>query len=340
MFPGFYQAFSTFMDNQGDMAFAGITQQGTAAAVYWVQAGTSSPVKVAKTGDACPAPCPVPGPPVFLGVSGPFAIGESGEVVFSAELQGSQITPTWILYLYSPSTGTYTKIAADGAGGDVTPVGGFFTSQNFFGSMGVVPSTGDVIFSDLVTGGTSTGGIFRFARATGVLSKLVAQGDATPSGTVGTLGIPLGTISGQSLVFYASVSGGSTNQLIGLIPDTTISGPKTTLIAYQGEATGTVAGGTFDTTGDPHLPFAFFGEGLGTPRVRKDGSVIFSSILAGASSSSGAPADQGLFLWNGRAMSKIVVDGDQLSNGKTLQGIVQFAVNNVGDIYYFATSEN
>jgi hypothetical protein len=259
--------------------------------------------------------------------------------MFSAELQGTQVTPTWILYLYSTNSNSYTKIAADGVGGDVTPVGGRFMSQNFFGSVGVVPSTGDVIFSDLVTGGTSSGGIFMFALSTGTLSKLVAQGDPAPSGATGTLGVPFGSVGGQNLVFYAPVSGGNTSQIIGLIANTSVT-PKTTLVAYQGQPTGTVAGGTFDTGGDPHLPFAFYGEGLGAPQVRKDGSVVFSSVLSGAVNATGSSTDQGLFLWNGRSMAKVVVDGDPLTNGNTVQAVLQFVVNNVGNIYYSATSEN
>jgi murein DD-endopeptidase MepM/ murein hydrolase activator NlpD len=341
-FSGFTQVLSTLMNGEGDRAFSAVNQAAgrTAAGIYLLQAGTTSPVKVAQPGDTCPSPCPVLGPS-FINVAGPFAIGEAGEVVFSAELNGPSPTPTWVLYLFNPGDGSYTKIAADGTGGDVTPVGGVFTSQNFFGSVGIVPATGDVIFSDLVTNGTSAGGLFKFSRTTKKLSKLVAQGDSAPAGVTGTLGIPLGSVAGQYLAFYASVTGGSTTQIIGLVPDTTATVPTTKLVAFAGEATGTVAGGKFATpANDPPLPFAFFGQGQGAPLTRKDGSVVFSSVLAGASSASGSPTDQGIFFWNGTTITKIVVDGDPLSNGKSVQGVVQFTVNNLGNIYYFATTEN
>jgi len=340
-FSGFTQIFNTVMNSRGDKAFSGTNQAAgrTSAGIYLLQAGATTAIKVAQPGDTCPSPCP--GLASFLNVAGPFAIGEAGEVVFSAQLMGKTTAYTWVLYLYSPSDGSYTKVAADGSGGDATPVGGYFTSQNFFGSAGIVPSTGDVIFSDLVTAGASAGGIFRFSRATGALSKLVVQGDPASSGVTGTLGIPLGSIGGQSLVFYASVNGGNTNQVIGLIPDITVASLRTTLVASEGESTGTVAGGKFATApGNAPLPFAFYGENLGAPEVRKDGSVVFSSVLVGASSWNGSPTDEGLFLWNGRTFSKIVVDGDQLSNGRSVEGVVQFILNDVGNVYYFATTEN
>jgi murein DD-endopeptidase MepM/ murein hydrolase activator NlpD len=339
-FQGFTQVFDTLINNEGDEVFAASSQPGIGPGIYRLPAGSSTPIKVLAPGDICPAQCPIPGSSV-LAVTGPFAIGDAGQVAFSAEMPALQPTPTWILYLYSPSNGSYTKIVADGSGGSATPVGGYFTSQNFYSSVGIVASTGDVIFGDLVTGGTSSGGLFRYSLATGTLSKLVAQGDPAPIGSSGTLGVPQGSISGKNLVFYASVNGGNTNQIVGLISDTTIPNPVASLIAYQGEATGTAAGGTFDTTGgNPHLPFAFFGEGLGAPLVRKDGAVIFSSILNGATSSTGAATDQGLFLWNGKTITKIVVDGDQIGNGMHVQGVLQFTVNNIGGIYYFATTEN
>lgn len=348
-FSGFTQIFNTLKNDSGDTAFAATNQAAgrTSAGIYLSQASATSPIKVAQPGDTCPSPCPVIGPS-FINVAGPFAIGESGEVVFSAEVNGPTPTPTWVLYLFNPSDGSYTKVAADGVSGDVTPVGGFFTSQNFFGSVGIVPSTGDVVFSDLVTNGTSAGGIFRYARAAKKLSKLVAQGDSVPpavpsglGGVTGTLGVPLGSVGGQNLAFYASVNGGSTTQIIGLIPDTTANTPTTRLVAFEGEPTGTVAGGTFDTpSGDPPLPFAFFGQGQGAPLVRKDGSVVFSSVVVGASNANGAPTDQGIFFWDGLTITKIIVDGDPLSNGKSVQGVLQFAVSNLGSIYYFATTEN
>jgi hypothetical protein len=339
---GFTPIFNTVMNNKGDQAFSGINQGGGqhVAGIYLLPAGNASPTKVALPGDPCPAPCPVSGPPVIEGVWGPYAIGQNGEVVFSAELPGTQPTPTWILYLYSPTDGSYTKIAADGSGGDITPVGGYFTSQNFYGSVGIIPSPGDVIFSDLVTGGSSTSGIFKYSRSTKALSRIVVQGDQVPSGRTGTLEMPLGSTQGSRLVFYSTVDGGNTHQIIGTVPDVTVSNPRSQLVAYQGKATGTIAGGTFDTSDSSHLPFAFFGEGLGVPEARSGGSIVFSSQLVDAVSSDGSPTDAGLFLWDGATMTKIVVNGDPLSSGYHLAGVVQFVVDNVGNTYYFATREN
>src|SRR5262249_1594497 len=141
-FPGFTQVNGTRMNRRGDRVFSAINQAAgrTAPGIYLQQAGLTSPVKVAQPGDTCPAPCPVLGPS-FLNIAGPFAIGETGEVVFSAQLNGPTPTPNWVLYLFTPNNtggGSYTKIAVDGVGGDATPVGGIFTSQNFFGSVGLI----------------------------------------------------------------------------------------------------------------------------------------------------------------------------------------------------------
>jgi hypothetical protein len=347
-FSGFNQVSGVLLDSRGDRVFSGINQAAgrTAAGIYLSLAGSSTPIKVAQPGDTCPTPCPVLGP-VFLNVAGPFAIGEAGEVVFSAQLNGPTPTPNWVLYLFSPTNG-YTKIAVDGVGGDTAPLGGTFTSQNFFGSVGIVPlpvgasstTINDVVFSDLVTGGTSAAGIFKFSGITKTLSTLVAEGDKVPAGVTGSLGQPLGSLGGNNLVFYASVTGGNTNQVIGLIPDVTApTTPK--LVAFEGEATGTVAGGTFATpVNNPPLPFSFFGQGQGAPAVRKDGSVVFSSILVGAVDGNNLPTSQGLFFWDGKKITKIVVNGDQITNGKSVAGVLQFAINNTGNVYYFATTEN
>jgi hypothetical protein len=327
------------MNDRGDEVFSAVNQAGgkTSKGIYLIPAGSTTPTKVAQPGDVCPSPCPALGQS-FLGVSGPLAIGEAGEVAFAAELSSSTPTPTWVLYLYSPADGSYRKIVADGSVGDPTPVGGFFTSQNFFASVGIIETTGDVIFSDIVTGGKSAGGIFRFVKANGTITKVVAQGDAAPPGVTGILGVPQGVISGKSLVFYASVAGGNTNQIIGFDIDITQSIPQTTLVAYEGEATGTVAGGKFaDPSNIAPEPFAFYGEGPGAPIIRSDGAVLFSSLLVGSSNSNGTSSSQGLFAWNGKQITKIVVNGDTLSNSKKVNGVLQFIANDIGHVYYFAT---
>ena len=331
---GFSQIAGSLLNSQGELAFSAVNQGGgrTTRGVYLIRPGSSVPSKVAEPGDACPSPCPVNGP-TFLSITGPFAIGEQGEVVFSAQLNGPSPTPTWVLYLYSPVDGSYTKVAADGAGVGQTPVGGQFMSQNLYGSAGVL-TTGDVIFSDLVTGGTSSGGLFRFSRATKTLTKIVAQGDPAPAGVTGVLGMPQGATGGNHLVFYAAVSSGNTNQVIGLVTDATAAVPATVLVAREGQPTGTEVGGEFGTSPEnPPLPFAFFGQGQGAPIIRKDGTVVFSSLLVGAST------DQALFFWNGRALGKLVANGDTLADGKHADGVLQFVVNNTGNVYYFATEK-
>jgi len=223
------------------------------------------------------------------------------------------------------------------AGGDPTPIGGTFSFVED-DPVSTFTATGDVLFDSQISGGASSGGIFRFSRTLGI-SKLVAQGDQAPSTVGGSLGYPefghIGAVSGQQLVFDAPVTGGVANQFIGVIKDVTVSPPSVTLGAYQGEMTQTSAGGTFSyQNNSSYLPFGHYG--IEMPSIRSDGQVVFYSSLSGAVASTGASSSEGIFIWNGVGFQKIIVDGDQVSSGQAVSGVSSTAINDHGEVLYFA----
>jgi hypothetical protein len=238
------------------------------------------------------------------------------------------------LFAYYAATGSIVKVVA---GGDPTPIGGTF---NFVedGPVTAFTTNGDVIFDSQISGGSSSGGIFRFNQTQGV-SKLVAQGDNAPSTVGGTLGYPefghVGAVSGRELVFDAPVSGGMANQFVGIIKDVTVASPFPTIVAYQGEPTQTVAGGSFSYQyNSTYLPFGHYG--IEMPSIRSDGGVVFYSYLSGAAASSGTSSIEGIFIWNGTGFQKIVVDGDHVSSGQAVTGVSSTAINDHGEVLYFA----
>jgi hypothetical protein len=197
-----------------------------------------------------------------------------------------------------------------------------------------------VIFLAQVTGGNSAGGIFRYSR-NGGLSKVVTQGDAAPVPGGGVFGYPLfgreGSISGRQLVFHAPISGGTTTQAIATIKDVTQPGTMM-MVAYEGELTGTSAGGFFsDTFG---RPFGGHGQNTAPPCIRADGAIVFHSLLTSAQAATQIPTGEGIFVWTPRGFQKVVVDGDPLASGRTVQGIFATDNNDLGQVIYFAASVN
>ncbi len=331
------------LNGQGDMAFGDVngTYGGLPAGIYVLAAGNTTPTGVITWGQACPSPCPSVDPATIYQLNGPLAFGEAGDVAFTASLlnQQTKIATCCYLFLYTGSDGSIVKAAADGPTGDATPIGGTFSSGTFLSPITQITSDGDLIFLAQVTGGTSSGGIFRYSRTHG-LSKVLAQGDPAPVPGGGAFGYPLfgreGSISGRQLVFHAPVVGGTSTQAIGLIRDVTLPS-SVTLVAYQGESTGTGAGGLFSYPSG--LPFGGYGENTAPPCIREDGAVVFHSLLVGSQAATGASAGEGLFLWNPRGLiQKIVVDGDPIGSGAIVQGVFASAVNDLGSVIYFSSS--
>jgi murein DD-endopeptidase MepM/ murein hydrolase activator NlpD len=332
------------INNNGDLAFGDVNgvYGASPAGIYIAKSDNSPPITVVQWGQACPSPCPVSGSPSIYQLYGPLAFDDAENVAFATSLFDPQKNVTYccFLFLYSGASGTITKVAADGPGGDLTPVGGTFTSGTLDPPITQITSDGDVIFLAQVTGGTSQGGIFRYSRTQG-LSKIVVQGDAAPVPGGGTLGFPLfgktGSVSGRQLVFHAPVVSGSSRQLIGMIKDVSQSPiVKVYTVAYEGESTGTSVSGIFSANGG--LPFGGYGQNTAPPCTRRDGAVVFHSLLVGAHTASGVPTGEGIFLWNSNGFQKIVVDGDSMGSGASIQGVFASDINSTGEVLYSAAS--
>jgi hypothetical protein len=334
------------INNNGDMALDDINGTfGGEPAIYLVKSGSSTPNKIIGEGDACPSPCPIGGSPTIYDLKGPLAINDADDVTFSTSLRDSsgRFATCCYLYEYSASGGSILKVASDGLNGDPTPVGGTFVAGELDDGINQITSDGEVLFFAHVDAGSSPGAIFRFSQ-TGGLSKVVAQGDPVPGG--GTFGFPLmgwvGAVSGRQLVFHAPVLGASTNQVIAVKKDVTVSSlSDLTIVAYQGESTGTPAGGNFsdpNAGSGPNLPFGYFGQNSAPPVIRSDGAVVFHSLLTGAAAQDGSPTDAGIFLWNGRSLQKVIVDGDRDSAGQVVSGVFQPVMNDLGKVLYFVAS--
>ena len=325
-------------NSNGDISFADLSSGEPVAGIWVLPNGSTSPTEIIGSGQYCPSPsaCSVSGQQIITRLWGPLAFDDSGDVAFESSLYNvtTNTTSCCSLFVYYASSGSIVKAVADG---DPTPIGGTF---NFVedGPVATFTADGDVIFDSQTSGGSSSGGIFRFSPTHGI-SKLVAQGDKAPSTIGGSLGYPefghIGGVSGRQLVFDAPVSSGGANQFIGVIKDVTVSSPPTQLVAYQGEASGTTAGGSFsDPNNSSYLPFGHYG--IEMPWIRSDGQVVFYTTLNGAVASTHASSSEGIFIWNGAGFQKIIVDGDQLASGQTVSGVSSIAINDHGEVLYFA----
>jgi hypothetical protein len=192
-------------------------------------------------------------------------------------------------------------------------------------------SDGDILFNASV--GSNRNGIYRYSTS-GALSKVIATGDSLPGS--GTIDYPVlmgaNAVSGRSVTFSAYVSNGSTADIVAFKSDVTQAGTgDVKVVAYQSESTGTAAGGTFCQSGPGGVrPFDR------PPSTRWDGAVLFFSYLCNAVANNGSAATQGLFLWDGKQIQQLVLDGETNASGKTDTGIYYNIMNDLGTVYYFA----
>lgn len=329
--PGIAKAGAARINDSGDLAVGDASVPGLTQAIYFFEAGSASPIKIAEEGQSSP----IIGT-TYHDLRGPLALNNNGDLAFSYQLYRPS-TNTYVccyLFLYSNSDGSYTKVAGSGEG---TPVGGTFNL--------VVPPTqitanGAVVFEAGVNGGSSPAGIFLFSKTLG-LSKVVAQGDPTPIGGRYESPGPFmrnRSVSGQKLVFQANVTGGVSLQAIFVkdsVQSNTLADIKA--IVSAGQSTGTDVGGRFAHPNYPSTITTF--STTGAPQIRADGALIFLSLLQGASVG-GVPTDRGIFLWTGKEFKRVVVDGEQLPSGQTLGGVSSFISNDLGQITYFVARIN
>lgn len=325
--PGIAKVGAVMMNDCGDLAFGDASVPGLTQAIYFLKAGSASPIKIAEEGQSSP----VSGT-TYHDLRGPLALNNNGDLAFSTTLFRPS-TNTYLccyLFLYTNSDGLVAKVAGSGEG---TPVGGTF---NIFVPATQITTDGAVVFEAAVNGGSAPAGIFLSSKTLG-LSKVVAQGDPTPIG--GRYESPgpfmrIHSVSGQRLVFQANVSGGASLQAIFVkdnVQSNTLADIKA--IVSAGQPTGTEVGGKFAHPNYPSTPTTF--STLAGPQIRDDGGVIFQSLLQGATVGvGGVPTQRGIFLWTGREFRKVVVQGEHLPSAQTAQAASWFLSNDLGQIVF------
>ena len=331
--PGISTAGRVHMNRFGDMAVI----SGTTQAIYFLKSGKQIPTKIAGEGEAVPTSSGVKISGVtYSDLKGPLALSDRGEVLFVSGLYEASrnFVHCCFLFLYKNADGTVIQVVGSGDG--PTPVGGTFEIPN--PGPAQISMDGDVVFWARVVGGSTSDGVFLFSRGNGY-QKVVARGDPAPvevggpTAKLNGFGIgSIGSLSGRRLVFTSFISGGSAEQAIMVV---NVKSPTTiSVIASEGQPTGTEVGGLFSQQGNPssgNSPFTRYD----FPKIRADGGVVFHSLLHGATALGGAPTDSGIFLWTGKEFKKVVVDGDRTPSGGILRGASSFVINDIGQVSYF-----
>lgn len=323
------------VNNAGTTAFGDASIPGRTQAIYYLEPGSTVPVKIAEWDD----PSPIAGL-TYFDIRGPLAVNDSGDIVFSSSLYDDATSTVYCCYVfqYSRATDTTFKVVAKNDG--PTPLGGTFNIS--FAPAVEVADDGDVVFESSVVGGSSTMGIFRYDKQSGQIYKVVASGDTAPVSVGGSITNPsfrYRGLSGKRLVFQSELSGTTPKQAIFVkedINNSSLNDIKT--VVYEGQPTNTPAGGLFAHQNYPSglMPFSLTGD---PPRIRNDSAVMFHSLLKDATNSAGQAADDGIFMWTGRDFKKVVVEGDVISTG-TIHGVSAHMLNDSGHVFYFAAGIN
>ena len=250
---------------------------------------------------------------VFKGCGfGQPAINNNGDVAFFAcgEKDGFFFGDGVFKY----SAGQITKVVVSD---DPSPVGGTFL-LNFIPAQAVqMNDTGDVLFrAGLNLGPTVKEKLGLFLAKQDAVKAIEIDGDAMPTGgivTPDTFGFGDLNSKGE-VVFAVGLTGGQTDSGIFLY-----SGDRISKIMLQGEPT--PLGGTFFTLTDTSFTL---------PRINANGTVAFKIPIIGGNASSA------IFLASRRAMVKAVATGDQLPTGETIRVIDTFALNDFGQVAFFA----
>jgi hypothetical protein len=216
-------------------------------------------------------------------------INDSGQTAFFAGLNGAGGTQG--IYR-SSSTNVLTPIALQGQSAVGTGGGGFSFLDD-----PLINNAGQTAFLASVTGGTSSGGLFR-SNSGNALTAVALLGQSAPGAGGGTFTnlVSARLNDAGQMAFSADISGGSTTQ--GIFRSS--SGSALTAIALLGQSAPGAGAGTFST---------FF-----TLAFNETGQTAFLANISGGSSS------RGLFLADGRETVAAQLHGAALA-GKTVSNL-------------------
>src|SRR6266404_8510714 len=201
--------------------------------------------------------------------------------------------------------------------GDSSPLGGLISLA--FGNAEIVSinDNGDILFGagqldpDITV--PERFGLF-LATAEGI-KKVELSKDTMPNGSkAADNSIGLGSLNNKGDVVFGLLLSG--NPKAG---NFLYSGGQTSTIFLQGDPT--PIGGTFDLLSDIDDP---------TKKINDNGTVAIMANVTGGGSS------QAIFMASPRAVLKVVAIGDRLPTGEKIRGINSFAMNNLGQVAFFA----
>jgi hypothetical protein len=268
--------------------------------------------KIVQEGDTTPIGT------IFKGCGfGQPAINESGDVAFFACSE----TADGLFFgdgVYKYSQGQISTVVI---GGDPSPIGGTF-ALSFVPAQAVqMNDNGDVLFQagvillDLLQ---ERFGLFLVTQD-GV-KKIEVDGDPLPVGGVVTKNtFGFGDLNDRGdAVFTVSITGGPTDTAIFSYSQGTI-----TKIIAQGDPT--PLGGRFATLG---------GSSFIRPRINNNGAIAAQLPVVGGGASSA------IFMASRKAIIKVVGRGDPLPTGGKIKDITTFALNDLGQVAFYAEVKN
>ncbi len=266
--------------------------------------------KLVQEGDASPAGTIFKG----CGFSAP-SINNRGEVAFSACGETPQGFFRDGAFVYSG--GQMRKVVLSG---EPSPVGGEFVI-NFIPAPPVkINDNGEVLFLADVILNSLTQKLGLWMATSNGFNKILFDDDPMPaSGLVMHKTFANADLNNNGYVaFSVRLEGGNTDSGIFLYSNGQIS-------KIMAEGDSSPIGGKFSSLLDPELR-----EDFPTPRMNGNGAVAFKVRVTGGN------APSAIFLASPSAIVKVVAVGDQLPTGETIRVIDTFALNDLGQVAFFA----
>jgi hypothetical protein len=251
---------------------------------------------------------------IFKGCGfGPPAINNTGEIAFHACAETTQGFFNDGVFIHS--SGELRKVVTSG---DATPIGGEFVI-NFLPAQPVqINDNGEVLFraSVLLDPMTQKFGLF-LATDEGI-KKIELDGEQMPGGQVikkGSFGI--GDLNDKGdVAFVVGLAGQSDGGIF---------------LHSRGNISKVVMAGDPSPMGGTFSPFdRGSGEPFPLPHINGNGAVAFKAFVSDGS------APSGLFLASTKAIVKVVAVGDRLPTGEKIRAIDTFALNDLGQVAFFA----
>jgi hypothetical protein len=270
--------------------------------------------QVVKEGDTTPVGT------IFKGCGfGQPAINNNGDVAFHAcaETAGGSFNDGVFVY----SKNAMRKVIVSG---DPSPFGGPFVLNFFPAQPSQINDNGDVLFRAGVRLNESTEKQGLFLATSSGFTRILFDGDPVPSGGI----IMPGTFANfdlnnkREVTFSVRLSEGTSDSGIFLYSAGQVS-------KIMAESDSTPLGGRFAPLVDPEGR-----EDFPTPRINDNSMVAFKVRVADGSASSA------IFLASPQAIIKVAAIGDNLPTGGKIKEITSFALNDFGQVAFYAEVKN